>query len=603
MTIAGHAIDGALIIPLYDAASTLTTLEFILGDGQKVFLPGGRKHGCFYTIGTIDESTLTICIVEGFATGASIYESTGLPVVVAFDAGNLVPAAEAIHAKYPAVHIRACGDHDMNNTGQSKAQEAAYAVNGSVVIPPTPGTDWNDVYVNDGAEAVRAAILPSRNEADETSKNTSAHDLEDPEPILLDENDIPEVSPGILPVQWLRDFIAAVARSTETPSELSLLMCLAVIATTVQRRLAIEVEPGYTEPLNIMAMPALGSGNRKTKVVTETTAPLLEFERELAADQAEIIVRAAQERRLTEDRIKHLRQKAARAKASDLETLKDDLFAEEAKLKDVPVQRRLWCQDVTIEKLGSLMAEQSEAMSIISDEGGFFDILAGRYSPSGAPNLDLVLQGHAGAPFRVDRGSRPSVFMESPALTLALSPQPEVIKGLASQPGFRGRGLIARQLIMLPKSRLGRRTLQTVPIPGEIKASYHRHVTALLKRPPRLDGKPYLLQLSPDAHKAWKGFQRRVEDELRDGGMFEHMRDWASKLPGAVARITGLIHCATYADGSPQLQHVELPSMEAALSLGDLLGRHAVAAFSLMGSDSKMEAARKSGPGWSGIRP
>ena len=103
-------------------------------------------------------------------------------------------------------------------------------------------------------------------------------------------------------------------------------------------------------------------------------------------------------------------------------------------------------------------------MAIISDEGGIFDILAGRYN-NGVPNLDLFLQSHAGAAVRVDRGSRPSVMMDEPALTLILSPQPDVLQGLASKPGFRGRGLLARFLFMLPVSKIGYRSGNTKPVP------------------------------------------------------------------------------------------------------------------------------------------
>ena len=130
------------------------------------------------------------------------------------------------------------------------------------------------------------------------------------------------------------------------------------------------------------------------------------------------------------------------------------------------VAPRLWVQDVTPEHLGALMPKHSDAMSILSSEGGIFDIMAGRYS-KGVPNLDLFLQGHAGDPVRVDRGNRESVVMDQPALTMGLSPQPDVLQQIADQPGFRGRGLLARPLYFLPVSPLGHRTLKTVPVPDQ----------------------------------------------------------------------------------------------------------------------------------------
>ena len=137
-------------------------------------------------------------------------------------------------------------------------------------------------------------------------------------------------------------------------------------------------------------------------------------------------------------------------------------------------------------------------MAIISDEGGIFDILAGRYN-NGVPNLDLFLQSHAGAPVRVDRGSRPSVMMDEPALTLILSPQPDVLQGLASKPGFRGRGLLARFLFMFPVSKIGYRSGNTKPVPETILSDHDAHIRALLrfKRP---EPGPYMIAVSDEAH-------------------------------------------------------------------------------------------------------
>jgi putative DNA primase/helicase len=133
----------ALVIPVRDTGAELHSLQFINGDGKKRFLSGGRKHGCFFIIGSPLES---VCVCEGFATGASINESTGFPVAVAFDAGNLLPVTKALRAKFPQVKIILCADNDAHtpgNPGLTKAREAALAVDGLLAVPPVPG-DFND---------------------------------------------------------------------------------------------------------------------------------------------------------------------------------------------------------------------------------------------------------------------------------------------------------------------------------------------------------------------------------------------------------------------------------------------------------------------------
>ena len=79
------------------------------------------------------------------------------------------------------------------------------------------------------------------------------------------------------------------------------------------------------------------------------------------------------------------------------------------------------------------------------DEGGIFDILAGRYS-KGVPNLDLWLKGHSVSPLRIDRQdrSRLPIMIDKPHLTVGISPQPDVLASLRDKPGFRGRGLLSQ---------------------------------------------------------------------------------------------------------------------------------------------------------------
>mgnify|MGYP000879282463 FL=1 len=65
----------ALLIPLRDAATTLHSLQAIGPEGDKRFQPGGRIKGCYFGIGK-PKGLLIVC--EGFATGASIHEATGV---------------------------------------------------------------------------------------------------------------------------------------------------------------------------------------------------------------------------------------------------------------------------------------------------------------------------------------------------------------------------------------------------------------------------------------------------------------------------------------------------------------------------------------------
>jgi hypothetical protein len=83
-----------------------------------------------------------------------------------------------------------------------------------------------------------------------------------------------------------------------------------------------------------------------------------------------------------------------------------------------------------------------------------------------------------------------------------------------------------------------------------------------------------------------------VETDLREGGRFEYVRDWAGKLPGAAARIAGLLHCAGN-PYEPWSVPVSLGTMTTALDLSAVFAAHALIAFDLMGADTSLEGARK----------
>lgn len=142
------------------------SLQMMDADGSKRFYPGSQHKGNSHQIG---ERKLgePILIAEGYATAASIHEATGRPVIVAFDAGNLKPVAQALHAKDPDAPILICADNDQRlggsdkNAGVHQAKEAAEAVEGRAVAPSFTteekrlgDSDWNDMSQRRGLRIV-----------------------------------------------------------------------------------------------------------------------------------------------------------------------------------------------------------------------------------------------------------------------------------------------------------------------------------------------------------------------------------------------------------------------------------------------------------------
>src|SRR6516164_3830198 len=155
--------NGDWLAPGYDVEGKLWTIQYIKEDGTKRFARDSRTHGCFHVVGAANApeglqklaNSPEIVVAEGYATAATVAKYGNVPAVVAFDSGNLLEVATALHERWPGKGIMIAGDDDHkleNNPGRVKALEAAAAVNGVAIFPELSAeqreqgmTDFNDL--------------------------------------------------------------------------------------------------------------------------------------------------------------------------------------------------------------------------------------------------------------------------------------------------------------------------------------------------------------------------------------------------------------------------------------------------------------------------
>jgi phage/plasmid primase-like uncharacterized protein/uncharacterized protein YjbI with pentapeptide repeats len=170
-------VDGQnrLLVPMRDIDGGIWNLQRIAENGEKRFAAGGRINGLFCALGEPDH-TKPWCFVEGYATGETVRNITGLPTIVTFNSGNLEPVVESLRGRYPSQQFIIAGDNDhhlplresgagrpLPNTGLVAATSVAKKYSADVLIPSfrgpeDPGTDWNDYASQHGPEAVRDAF-------------------------------------------------------------------------------------------------------------------------------------------------------------------------------------------------------------------------------------------------------------------------------------------------------------------------------------------------------------------------------------------------------------------------------------------------------------
>ncbi|MDD2770274.1 MAG: toprim domain-containing protein [Methylococcus sp.] len=198
-----YQLRDQLVIPMRDTSRAVSSLQFISADGSKRFLTGGEVAGRYYAIGV---PAGTICIVEGYATGASVFQATGLAVAVAFNAGNLKPVAASIRAQFPEARIMVCADNDQftkGNPGITAGRAAAEAVGGFLAFPQFQGnelderpTDFNDLHRLRGLEAVKWSINAAQEiEAEGDHESIPDEPAAESEPPDEDGTDDPAIPP------------------------------------------------------------------------------------------------------------------------------------------------------------------------------------------------------------------------------------------------------------------------------------------------------------------------------------------------------------------------------------------------------------------------
>lgn len=176
----------ALLVPMYDRQREIWSLQAISAKpgGKKLLLKGSRKAGNFFPIGKPleHEGRKVFILAEGYATSASLHESTGHMTLMCVDASGLLTIAKQVRERDPNAIILIAADNDLwkrradgtpHNPGLEAANKAAAEVGGIVVAPPfceadawgndekgnpTGPKDWNDWHGINGAGSVAEVI-------------------------------------------------------------------------------------------------------------------------------------------------------------------------------------------------------------------------------------------------------------------------------------------------------------------------------------------------------------------------------------------------------------------------------------------------------------
>lgn len=435
----GARCDGQrLVIPLRDVDGTLHSLQTIAPDGDKRFMPGGRVAGCYHSMGK-PQGVLVVC--EGFATGASIHEATGYAVAVAFNAGNLLPVAQALHGKYPALRIIVAADDDWHtdgNPGLTKATEAAQAVGGDLSKPdfgdsrPEKATDFNDLHQLLGLDAVKACI---------DGAATATTDSGWPDPVPLPSGLLP-VAPfdaELLP-EALRGWVADIADRMQCPPDFTAVGAVVALSSLIGARAVVKpkARDDWAVTPNLWGAIVGRPGVMKSPALSEVLKPLQRLEK-TEREQWQ----AAHEAWQLDCKVAELAAKANEKQAA-AQVAKDPakaraLLQPADNMTPEPTMRRYVVNDATVEKLAELLTVNQWGTLVYRDEIHGLLCSMDKQGQEGARGFYLTgydgNQGHA-----VDRIGRGESFVPRVCLAMLGGIQPGKVQSYVRDAVAGGAG-------------------------------------------------------------------------------------------------------------------------------------------------------------------
>jgi hypothetical protein len=455
---------------------------------------------------------------------------------------------------------------------------------------------WRRAALQAGVDRSEVQAADASADADEETL-VDAHGIEWGPPVPLHDAGDPDPIPLHTLPSWMRDHIESVAGAVQVPADLPALLTLCATAGALQKKAVVTPRVGWREPLTLWGMGVLPSGARKSTTFKKITTPITDHEMLLREQVEQQRTEALDMQEVLEDRLNAA--KKAAVKADDLSEAEAAVQAarDELDAHEVPSMPALWSDDATSEALLKDMAANDGRMLVMSPEGDFLKFIAGRYDSGSV--LNLYKKAWTGdEAVRDSRVGRKGNDVPNPALSVAICAQPTVLQDLAQKRTFRGEGLLARFLYVVPPSNVGNRLTgaDVPPLDTAAKATFEKRLTDLWEVTPKTieeDGtwSPHVLRLQDRARVVFHDFEDEVEAMLKPGAALDGLQDWGSKMVGQMLRIAGLIHISTHGPTKAMQTKVGPDTIAKATEVTRALSTHMRRAYALLEANERTQLA------------
>jgi len=393
----------------------------------------------------------------------------------------------------------------------------------------------------------------------------------------------------------LKEHIKSVAGAIEVPADLPALLSIVACSAGLAGKIKAYVNNKWPEVwCSFYGIGILDSGERKSTTFSAMMDPVFGW---LQDEQNRLMPGYLKARDKVDVLQKGLEREKGRATPDMkvIEKAREDLAKAEAAVPYVP---DWWRDDVTHERLVSLMKENEGRAAILSAEGGPLRNLDGKYS-DGIANVEAYKKGFDGEKISTGRQGSDDQLVDRAALTMGVCLQPSVLETIRNQRTLRGEGVWARCAFVYPESRAGYRNHRTAPaFKKEAETSYRNMVRGLCD----LDGArtsdralvPIQIGFTDDALELLYGFMDEYELEKRHGGRLRPILEWGEKAHGLVVRVAVLFALADRIakEADRPLADIGKEWVAAGIAVVRALSTHAMFTFGQMDADEDQKILR-----------
>ena len=367
------------------------------------------------------------------------------------------------------------------------------------------------------------------------------------------------------------DMARAIAAAERVPQSLTGCCVLGILSASIGTGLEVRSGGQRVTRGNLFILASAQSGTGKSESFRHAARPLQDYEREILEQWRRDTLPGLQaEKDLLESEINALKKTAGKKDSGiEREATRQEMEQKNARLLELdgllqpPV---LAVDDITSERLASLLAARGEVLaSLSSDAGNIVNNLLGRYNKLDRTDESIYLKSYSGDYTRVDRVGRAPVVLHRPCLSVLWLTQPDKLDTLLGERSLTDGGLIPRLNTCHTNCQPTHIIGDQQGIPGEVLSAYDRLIRDLLQtyrqatKAHTIEPTHAAMQLLTDHHNAI--VDRRLSD-LKD------ITSFAARWTEQAWRLSVVLHAAQHGAQAHE-HHLSAETARAAITLAD----------------------------------